>query len=47
MIDHFGYIVRLALANIDDEAIKQEIENHARSAITGKPCAGKALERTG
>lgn len=47
MIDNFGYIVRLALANIDDEAIKQEIENHARSAITGKPCAGKALERTG
>jgi len=47
MINHFGHIVRLALANIDDDNIKQEIENHARAAITGRLLAktGTAVAR--
>jgi hypothetical protein len=36
MINHFGYVIKLALENIDDEQIKKEIEKHARSAIAGK-----------
>lgn len=36
MVDHFGYVIRIALANIDDQKIRKQIEKHARMAIKGE-----------
>jgi len=35
MIQHMGYVVKIALENIEDEATRKQIEAHAYAAIKG------------